>query len=175
MTKRERPYRLSEMKWVSHESELDRLKRRHYVRSKNALRIPSSMRSCELMISDSNEIEIQRYEAAERFVNWLDRQLTVAGRGDEEHTLAVEPSGKFWIGRLAPADFVANTAMGDRGDRLEPCAVGIRILPVGDGPWSFMVDVSACAWLRRAPGQWVKTARVTESISVVAHRSGDIG
>jgi len=108
------------------------------------------------------------YGKAERFVEWLEKQIIVAGRGDRELSLTVEPSGKFWLGRLAPEELVANTGMGERGDRLEPCAVGIRLRPSGEGPWDFSVHVSAHAWVRQADHTWLKSSEVKATVPVTA-------
>src|SRR5215472_5605497 len=105
--------------------------------------------------------------AAELFVDWLERRLTVAGRGDHDTILEVEPSGKFWLGRLAPEAYVANLGLGDRGERLEPCATGLRVRPLGDGPWRFRIRVSATVWLwQHRPREWRKTEAISETVEV---------
>ena len=111
------------------------------------------------------------YRTTEQFVTWLERQIIVAGRGDQDSVLTVEPSGKYWLGRLAPEEMVANSGLGDRGDRLEPCAVGIRLRPSGDGPWDFSAHVSAHAWIRQADHTWLKSDRVHLIIPIKAERS----
>ena len=40
-------------------------------------------------------------QASQRCVDWLERQLLSSGRGDDNTALDVEPSGRFWLGRLA--------------------------------------------------------------------------
>src|SRR5437899_5085007 len=109
------------------------------------------------------------YRNAERFVEWLEKQIIVTGRGDRELSLTVEPSGKFWLGRLAPEELVANTGLGERGDRLEPCAVGIRLRPFGEGPWGFSVQISAHAWVRQADHTWLKSSQVKATVPVTAN------
>jgi hypothetical protein len=105
--------------------------------------------------------------AARLFVDWLERRLTIAGRGDDETVLKVEPSGKYWLGRLASETYVANLGLGDRGERLEPCATGLRVRPKGDGPWDFVVDVSMVVWLwDRQAREWHKSERLREAIPV---------
>ena len=42
-------------------------------------------------------------------------------------TLAVAPSGRLWLGRLAPEIVVQNSRLGERSERLEPCEVGVRL------------------------------------------------
>jgi hypothetical protein len=109
----------------------------------------------------------EQYRAASRFVEWLERRLVIAGRGDEDAVLDVEPSGRFWLGRLAPETYVANAGLGERGERLEPCAVGLRVRPIGAGPWRFTVAVSVRLWLLdRQARNWQKSDVVREVIEV---------
>jgi hypothetical protein len=100
---------------------------------------------------------MSEYQAAECFVAWLEEQIVASGRGDDETTLEVEPSGKYWLGRLAPEEYVANMGLGDRGERLEPCAVGVLVRPEGDGHWDFSIRVRMVAWLRGNDRHWRKT------------------
>lgn len=92
--------------------------------------------------------------AQEKFVDWLARRMTLAGRGDCDDVLKVEPSGKYWLGRLQSAEAVAESDWGDRGERLEPCAFGIKVKPRGAGPWCFRVVTSFRVWL------WDKSAKI---------------
>lgn len=93
------------------------------------------------------QTEESQYRAAERFVGWLENRVLIEARGDEETTSPVDPTGRFWLGRLGPKDFV--TRPDERGDRLEPCAIGLRLRPTGCGPWRFAVAVKFCLWRRR--------------------------
>lgn len=103
-----------------------------------------------------------------RFVTWLDRQVLLSGRGDELDELEVEPSGRFWLGRLAPEAAVISLGLGDRGERLDPCAVGLVLQPSGDPPWKMSIEVNCCVWVRDAPQQWRKmeTIRVPVNVEV---------
>lgn len=103
------------------------------------------------------------------FIDWLSRRLTSVGTGDSERVLAYDPSGKFWLGRLQPRLAVMNSSLGDRGERLEPCAMGFRLRPSSSGPWNCVIHAKAKAWLReKSAGQWVKTdaAEVRMSIDI---------
>jgi hypothetical protein len=91
-------------------------------------------------------------EACERFVDWLDRRVVSEGRGDQLDRLEVDPAATFWLGRLASEEEVLHSALGDRAERLDPCAIGIRVRPSGDGPWSFNVRASARVWLKDPKG-----------------------
>jgi len=106
------------------------------------------------------------YGAAEKLVDWLEDRLLVAGRGDELTELDVEPAGKFWLGRLASEEAVIALGWGERGERIDPCAVGIRLKPVAAGPWSFHVHASARAWIQAKGGPWTKTPAFTEAIAI---------
>ncbi|TCT21223.1 helicase-related protein [Thiobaca trueperi] len=116
----------------------------------------------------------------ERFVDWLAQRMTLAGRGDREDLLTVEPSGKYWLGRLQSAEAVIESDWGDRGERLEPCAFGIKVKPAQNGPWHFHVVASCRVWLwDKSERQWRKTnaadVRTTVDVpaQIGAHRFGE--
>ena len=123
--------------------------------------------------------ETARYRAAERFVGWLERRVMIEARGDEESFSHVDPTGRFWLGRLGPKDFV--TRPDERQDRVEPCAIGLRIRPAAGFPASFEVRVSSRLWKRRRADDdgglrwaWDKTEPVVVSLPVlVEDRQGD--
>lgn len=98
--------------------------------------------------------------AASRFVAWLEQAVVTEARGDHHATLDVSPVGRFWLGRLGPKDDVTKTD--GRGDRLEPCAIGLRIRPRENGPLQFTVNVRCAVWQRSRnvggdrPWQWTK-------------------
>lgn len=115
-------------------------------------------------------------EAQTRFVNWLDNQVTAQGRGDADEVLDADPSGVYWLGRLAPESEAA--AVG-RERRMDPCAVGMRVRPEQPGPWSFVVRVRAVAWnrarvLQERNEKWEKTEPIDELVRIDA-RSGVVG
>lgn len=115
--------------------------------------------------------------AAARFVRWLDERVLFAGRGDEIDELTVEPSGRFWLGRLAPEDAVVALGLGDRGERLDPCAIGMILRPVGALPWNLRAVVRACAWKKDSAGGWTKSEaiEVEVPISVTTYGSFSFG
>lgn len=88
-----------------------------------------------------------RYQAAERFVAWMHSRIIAEARGDNETTSSGDPTERYWLGRLGPKNFV--TRPDSRGDRLEPCAIGLRLRPAEAGPWTFVVTVRFCLWVRR--------------------------
>lgn len=123
--------------------------------------------------------ETARYKAAERFVEWLERRVMIEARGEEETVSNVDPTGRFWLGRLGPKDFV--TRPDERQDRLEPCAIGLRIRPAMEFPLSFDVRIRCLLWKRRRANDggglrwaWDKTEPVVVSVPItVEDRQGD--
>lgn len=64
---------------------------------------------------------------ATAFVQWMLDGVVAEARGDQMRTLTVAPSGRLWLGRLAPEVVVRNSRLGERSERLEPCEVGVRL------------------------------------------------
>lgn len=92
-------------------------------------------------------------------MRWLERQVVREARGDQYTELDVDPTGRYWLGRLGPKDFV--TRLDERGDRLEPCAIGLKLRPKNPGPWQFKVSARFFAWSRKkkeeGPLRWAWT------------------
>lgn len=108
------------------------------------------------------EDEASRYSVAERFVGWLETRIVEDARGDNLGVSDVDPTGRFWLGRLGPKDVV--TRADERADRLEPCAIGLRLRPcVSEGPWQVNARVKWSLWKREKSGggdqryRWTKT------------------
>lgn len=116
---------------------------------------------------------MELYEAAERFVGWMERRVVTAARGDDFSELDVEPSGKFWLGRLASEEYVELSKLGERGERLAPCAIGIRFRPAGQETVAFSVNVSFCVWVKENEGNWRKSERVIEKVDVSLEPGGE--
>lgn len=101
------------------------------------------------------------YDASEAFVGWLHHQVLTEGRGDNKDTLQEEPKGTFWFGRLACEQSVLQSLLGSRGERLDPCAIEIRVRPENNsGPWKFRVRVRFRTWSRDSDLVWHKDAPV---------------
>lgn len=122
-----------------------------------------------------NEVDV----AADAFMTWLDRQVLEAGRGDHLEHLDVDPAATFWLGRLASEEEVRNNLLGDRAERLDPCAIGIRLRPRGPGPWRFRTTASMRVWVREKPGAardpakpWRRTAEIRETVDVELAEDG---
>ncbi|BCJ37158.1 hypothetical protein Athai_46610 [Actinocatenispora thailandica] len=110
--------------------------------------------------------------ACERFVEWLDHEVLMVGRGDDVERLDVRPSSVFWLGRLATEDEVRRGQGDERAERLDPCAIGVRLRPAEPSPWSLRVTVRAQAWFQASkddpdPDQrWRRLDPVEETVTV---------
>ena len=101
---------------------------------------------------------------AESFLGWLLANVVHEARGDRYDRLPVGPKGRFWLGRLAPQDLVLNSQLGDRAERLDPCATGFRVRPTTVDGRTIRCKVQMAAW-REIPGhgtspdedKWEKT------------------
>lgn len=117
-------------------------------------------------------------QACEAFVAWLDRRVVAAGRGDGLERLEVAPSGTFWLGRLACEDEVLKGAADERSERLDPCAIGIRLRPASAPPWSMTVTVRSRAWVKDSKDgpdpdrRWWRSGLVEEVVSVLIDAKG---
>ncbi len=107
--------------------------------------------------------------SCERMVQWLVDGGLADARGDTSRQLSVPPQDRFWLGLLAPESAVMASPLGDRAERMDPCAMGIRVLPSGSVPLNFKVAVSAVAWNRDSTAgtrQWLKTDRAHEEVTL---------
>lgn len=108
-------------------------------------------------------------EQAAAFVRWLDARVLDAGRGTRFTSLRDSPGGKFWMGRLAPEAQVLRNGLGARGERLNPCAIGLRIRPKAPDTLAFRARVRAHVWTNRGTstsGDWVKSPPVDLSLEL---------
>jgi len=120
---------------------------------------------------DGSDGDAGRYEAAQRFVTWLEARVVIEARGDEETFSQTDPTGRFWLGRLGPKDFV--TRPDERQDRLEPCAIGLRLRPTEEYPPAFEVDIRCKLWSRRRADKgtglrwaWEKSEAIEVTVGV---------
>jgi hypothetical protein len=106
-----------------------------------------------------------RDEVGEQFVKWLAKRLTAAGTGGNDSKLQVQPEGKYWLGRLASEQTIMSSALGERAERLEPCAMGIRVIPATVERLKFKVRVSFKTW-SKINSDWVKSQKISVAIDV---------
>lgn len=114
---------------------------------------------------NTQQSRFDRNQVGETFVNWLGKQLTIAGTGGNDSRLQVQPEGKYWLGRLASEQAVMTSTLGERAERLEPCAMGIRAIPASPGDLKFAVTVSFRIWSKSA-STWVKSQSISAPISI---------
>ncbi|WP_198585789.1 MULTISPECIES: helicase-related protein [Sphingomonas] len=76
----------------------------------------------------------------------------------------VDPRGSYWLGRLAPLVEIMNSTLGERAERLEPCALGLRVLPARERV-TFTAIASFVVW-RRVGQQWQKPPRIHVEVPV---------
>lgn len=108
-----------------------------------------------------------RYQAAERFVDWLADRVVDDATGARARELHVDPCGLFWLGRLAPEAEIADSKLGERAERLEPCAVGMRLAPQAGFGESVSMQLS-CGFViwERQSDRWRKSNRISVSLQV---------
>ena len=111
-------------------------------------------------------------EACTRFVGWLNDVVLKAARGDDIEQIEGRPSGTFWLGRLAPEESVIARAMGDRGERLDPCAIGIVLQPTSPRP-SFVARVRMRVWTKHERSSWRKTSVAEADIDISLVTDGE--
>jgi hypothetical protein len=101
----------------------------------------------------------------ERFIGWLEKRLADAGKGSRIFSSDHEPAGRFWLGRLASEASVVQNFLGARGERLEPCAAGIRLRCASSFPIVFKVGVKSSVWLNNA-SSWTKHQGIDSAFDV---------
>ena len=107
-----------------------------------------------------------RYQAAERFVDWLADRVVDDATGASLDELHVDPCGLFWLGRLAPEAEIAESKLGERAERLEPCAVGMRLAPKATSgeTVSMRLRCEFVIWERQTD-KWSKSNRISVDLN----------
>ena len=112
-------------------------------------------------------------EREEAFLSWLLEDVVQEARGDSYDRLTVGPSGRFWMGRLAPEEVVQNNPLGERAERLIPCASGFRVRPTSLDGRTLVCTVQLVAW-KELPGhgdapeddKWEKTECIVVDVEL---------
>jgi hypothetical protein len=102
----------------------------------------------------------------ELFVGWLSKQVIADARGDRLTSSPTKPADRLWLGRLAPEDASWKIALGQRGQRLDPCSCGFRFRSKN---WSWTAGAAFYVWQRdkEVEGQpWIKSQRVELALDV---------
>ena len=92
------------------------------------------------------------------FLDHLIRTVGDDAAGRTTTSVDVNPDGLFWLGRLATESSVAANKYGDRGERLDPCAIGVTVRLAPAPNWTATIRMSAVIWHRpdsKVP--WTKT------------------
>jgi hypothetical protein len=105
------------------------------------------------------------YGEAEKFVAWLLSRVVADARGDGVTSLDVAPTGRVWLGRVAPEERTAKSLLGDRGERMDPCEIGFRVRPTALDGRVLNCTVSFCGWYE-SQGKWQKTPAAQARFSV---------
>jgi hypothetical protein len=105
-------------------------------------------------------------EDCDRFARWLLERVVQAGRGDHLREFGHRPHGRFWIGRLAPQSKSVQAGANETEDRLDPCAIGIRIRPTALDGRQILCRIEAYGWRKHNDGGHVKVGPVRVEVQV---------
>ena len=97
------------------------------------------------------------YEACEKFIDWLSVAVRNDAIGIGELCSENNPIGKFWLGRLAPETEIRHSDLGMRAERLEPCAVGMRVMLEKTSTVFALNGAARFSVWRKCSGYWEKT------------------
>ena len=100
-----------------------------------------------------------REAVAERFVG----SATPSSRRHGERldqSVRIDLTIESWLGRLAPTSLAAASGRDERLERMEPCAVGIRLRPASQQPWTARFTASFVIWQREASRSWRKSTPI---------------
>lgn len=120
------------------------------------------------------EDQEQLYESSWRFVEWVHERVIEDGRGDLIDTSETAPKNRLWLGRLAPEASVANSPLGRRAEKLDPCAIGLRVRPADHGPWAFCVSARFRCWQELPDKSFAKSAQITASFDLEISADGKV-
>lgn len=112
------------------------------------------------------------YESSWRFLTWINNRVVAEARGDDIESTPYAPKNTFWLGRLAPETVVASSPLGKRAEKLDPCAIGIRLRPADNAPWTLRVGVAFRVWLPGESGGFKKSPLIETELDVEVDRDG---
>ena len=111
------------------------------------------------------------YSAAERFIDWVANRVEDDASGSKIDYLNVNPKGMFWLGRLAPKEEIKNSSLGERAERLEPCAVGMRLLLAKEGKLTVSGSAEFSIWVKMEDG-WRKRGPINVAFDIEINANG---
>ena len=105
------------------------------------------------------------------FIDWLARLVDDEGSGRTQRRTHGDPASTFWLGRLSTEEHVLQAAT-EFGDRLDPCALGIRVRPAGPPPWQLTAHATASAWIKEtgpehSDGSWIRLDPVHVDVTMI--------
>jgi len=106
------------------------------------------------------------YESAWKFVQWTDQIVTSVARGDTLDVSDAAPKSRFWLGRLATESEVIASPLGARAEKLDPCAIGIRVRPATASPTTIHLTASFRCWVKVAAARFEKSEQIVVGIPV---------
>lgn len=115
-----------------------------------------------------------RYDSSWRFLEWMDRRVVEEARGDKVDTSDTAPKNQFWLGRLASETSVINSPLGQRAEKLDPCAIGIRLRPSSPGPWTLKFTARFRCWQAHQDGSFTKSEPVTVALESTVSADGTL-
>lgn len=114
------------------------------------------------------------YASSWRFVQWMHDRLVSEARGDHQQQLDTAPRNRFWLGRLAPETVVMTSPLGPRAEKLDPCAIGIRVRPAAEGPWQVRLHAGFRCWQKQADGTFTKSDPIVVDIEASVAPDGHL-
>lgn len=115
-----------------------------------------------------------RYDSSWRFLEWMHRRVVEEARGDHVDTSDTAPRNRFWLGRLASETSVINSPLGQRAEKLDPCAIGIRLRPATAGPWTLELAIRFRCWEPQPAGTFTKSTLVSATINATVAQDGTL-
>lgn len=113
-----------------------------------------------------------RYASSWRFLDWMHTRVVEEARGDLMSSVDTAPKNRFWLGRLAPEVAVINSPLGQRAEKLDPCAIGIRLRPAEAGPWRLRLEAAFRCWQEQPDGSYSKSTLIIATIDATVSATG---
>lgn len=114
------------------------------------------------------------YQSAWRFLEWVHGRVVEDARGDRLDASATAPKNRFWLGRLAPEVTVINSPLGKRAEKMDPCAIGLRVRPATAGPWTCQVTARFRCWRELPDATFEKSPQITATFDLTIGADGNI-
>lgn len=118
---------------------------------------------------------VSQDDASEVFLDYMHDRVIAEGRGDDLDVLKDAPKRRFWLGRLAPEVVVMSSPLGRRAEKMDPCAIGVRLRPADAGPWRLRVRATFRCWQQGPDGDYVKSGPITATVDTTVSAAGVLG